>query len=351
MMVNYKIILLVFLIFTACKETNKTSKTIKKKLMKKNKFEWKPTECAPYHYAAEIYHGDMITEKDKYYTIPYGGTINNGWGTTGTYWAVGDDFKTIPSRLKIIWLSYTEDQFYFLDTELPKQKIVELFEKGYVNKKGKQDTYDEILVGLAPGGAVSVWLFSAEFTVEAGHYQAKKTDVPMSEFNPDGIQDRNKYVKEVQEGFSEETKKVIAEQGIPIGKWTAYRERFLWKPIIKHVDVLKLATIYNNFYNGEHYAIVANNPILQEYHKYPPSEKITFYWYDKNNNKFGCKIKFEEKEIWSAFKTMYKKEEVEQAELVFAIDKYNSNVKITLESAQDTIEIKKAEIKTFTTSD
>ena len=101
--------------------------------MTKKKFEWKPTECAPIHYASEIYQGSFITDDGKYITIPYGSTINQGWGHSGSSWAVGEDLKPVPSQLKIIWISYTENQFYFLDTKLPKEKMTALFEKGFIN--------------------------------------------------------------------------------------------------------------------------------------------------------------------------------------------------------------------------
>ncbi|MCF6351133.1 MAG: DUF2931 family protein [Flavobacteriaceae bacterium] len=319
--------------------------------MTEKKFEWKPTECAPIHYASEIYQGSFITDDDKYITIPYGGTIKQGWGHSGSSWAVGEDLKPVPSHLKIIWISYTENQFYYLDTKLPKQKMIELFEKGFIDKQGKQSTYDDIVVGLAPGGAVSVWLLEATRTTEIGHYQAKKTEVDMKIFNPDGIQNRDEYVRVTTESFSEETKKVLAEQGIPIGKWTAFRQRFLWKPVIKHVEELKLVDLSIDFYNGERYSVRADNPILDDYQNYPPTSEIGFYWYDKRDNQFGSIITFNEKEIWAAFKKIYKNKETKQAALVFTIDKYNSNVAIFLKSELDSIKIEKATVKTYMTSD
>ncbi len=228
--------------------------------------------------------------------------------------------------------------------------MTELFEKGFINDQGKPDNYDEIAVGLAPGGAVSVWLLGGDFTTEVGHYQAIKTDVDMKDFNPDGVQDKDEYVKVTTESFSEETKKVIAEQGIPIGKWTTYRQRFLWKPVLKHEDSYKLATFHNDFYNGEMYNVSVGNPILDDYQNYPPPKKSSFRWYDKNNNRFGCRVHFNEKEIWDAFKKIYKNPETKQAELVFKIDKYNSDVTIFLKSETDSIKIEKAKIHTYISS-
>ena len=344
-----KILLLSSLLLITCKQTNKQNTNhLKKETMTEKKFEWSPTECVPDFYPAEIYQGDFITDDGKYITIPYGGTIDSGvWGSSGSSWAVGEDLKPVPSQLKIIWISYTENQFYFLDTKLPKEKMTALFEKGFIDKQGKQTTYDNIVVGLAPGGAVSVWLLEGTRTTEVGHYQAVKTDVDIKDWIPDANLSREEIVKRRQGRFSEETKKVLAEQGIPIGKWTGFRERFLWKPIIKHVEDFKLKRLSNNLYNGERYSVSVGNPILDNYENFPPPKRMAFSWFDKNDNQFGCKVKFNEKEIWEAFKKIYKNPKTKQAELVFKIDKYNSFVDIFLKSENDSIKIEKAKIKVY----
>ncbi|MDO6811339.1 DUF2931 family protein, partial [Zobellia galactanivorans] len=124
-------------------------------------FEWRPTECAPEHYPIGIYQGGFITEDDDYFMIPNGGVVSNGWGNSGSTWVTGPDFKPVPNKLKIIWISYTENQFYFGDFNLPTDKITELFEKGYINEHGKHKTYNNLIVCLAPGGAVSVFIMGA----------------------------------------------------------------------------------------------------------------------------------------------------------------------------------------------
>ncbi|CAZ94495.1 DUF2931 family protein [Zobellia galactanivorans] len=318
--------------------TNSTMKT----------FEWRPTECAPEHYPIGIYQGGFITEDDEYFMIPNGGVVSNGWGNSGSTWVTGPDFKPVPNKLKIIWISYTENQFYFGDFNLPTDKITELFEKGYINEHGKHKTYNNLIVCLAPGGAVSVFIMGAGTSIEIGHYQAIKTEVAMGDFKPSAKISLDEYVQNRKNEFSDETKKVIAQEGIPIGKWTEYRQSFLWKPTFKHKDDGVLQDFSNKFYNGESYKVRSDNPILNEYKEYPPSKSFYFHWKDKNNNRYGSKIKFDEEEIWNAFKTIYKNPETTQAELVLEIDKYNRSLKISLESSNDTIVIEKAEVKMFT---
>ncbi len=315
-----------------------------------NTFKWLPSESAPKHYPAEIYQGHFITEEGQYITIPNGNTIRNGWGDFGSTWVVGEDFKPVPHKLAIIYISYTEDQFYYGEFDLPTDTITAYFEKGYINYRGEQKSYTTLSAGLAPGGAVSVWLKGAGSTVEIGHYQAEKTEVSMADFNPEGIQDRAAYVKDEQEHFSEETKAVLAKEGIPIGKWTGYRERFRWKPKFVHKAEGNSYRFLGDFYNGEFYLVQPDNPIIATYQDFPPPKRVAFRWEDKNKTRYGCKVYFDEAEIWDVFKRMYSKPETQYADLVLEVDKYNSSLKISLQNETDRIEIEKAKIVMYEAS-
>ncbi len=315
-----------------------------------NTFKWLPSESAPKHYPAEIYQGHFITEGGQYITIPNGGTITNGWGNFGSTWVVGEDYKPVPVKVAIIYISYTEDQFYYGEFNLPKDAITALFEKGYIDDNGKQDNYDTLSIGLAPGGAVSVWLKGAGSSVEIGHYQAEKTNVSIEDFKPSAILTLEEYVKDEQEHFSEETKAVLAKEGIPIGKWTGYRERFRWKPRLMHATKGKMKDCLSDFYNGEFYFTHIDNPLITEYQDFPPAKRIAFGWYDENGVEYGCKVYFDEAEIWDVFKRMYSKPETQHADLVLEVDKYNSSLKISLQNETDRIEIEKAKIVMYEAS-
>ena len=354
-MILKKVSLFIFCCFVliGCKDSEiKNTPITESKIQMTKKFMWKPTECAPKHYPVSIYQGDFISEDNDYFTIPKGGTVSNGWGSSGSVWSKGSELKPVPARLKIIWISYTENQFYFGDFELPKQKMIDLFEEGFINTRtNKQETYNNIAVGLAPGGAVSVWLLGGGHTVEIGHYKAKKTDVSMADFKPNAIISLEEYITSRKKEFSEETNQVIATQGIPIGKWSDYTKRFLWKPKVTHQEAFKLDVFSNNLYNGESYNALENNPIFNNFKNYPPPKEIFLRWYNKLNYKFGCTVYFNEAEIWEAFENLYKKPTTKQVELLLHIDKYNSNLKIKLATEKDTIDIKKATVKFYDTSD
>ena len=122
------------------------------------KFEWRPTANAPKYYPSEIISGNFYMDDDSSIYIPKGHTLMTGWGKTGAAHAVGEDFKGVPYKFDIKWVSYLEEKFYGGTFELPKEKITQLFEEGFINSLNKEDTYSKIVLGLAPGGFISVWL-------------------------------------------------------------------------------------------------------------------------------------------------------------------------------------------------
>jgi len=326
------------------------NKVQKKKTKTMKKFEWLPTECAPEIYPIEIYKGILSSEDGSIVRIPSGGrTVKNGWGKIGSTYLVGEDFKSVPNQLDISWLSYTENKFYKGRFELPSEKMNSLFEKGYINRLGKQETYSEIIVGMAPGGIVSVWMLGSGFSVEIEHYQAKEVNISMEDFNPDGIQDQDLYIKGNLDELSEERKEQLKKVGIKYDIWKKYRKRYSWKPRYIFSNESKSNDILIDFYNGEHLFVLTNNEIFDDYYEFAIPKYIRFYWEDKNKNKFGSKIYFNEAEIFTIFNTIFNENETEHAELIIKIDKYNSNFNIYLKSQQNSIEIKKTKIKIFQT--
>ncbi|MCP3873094.1 MAG: DUF2931 family protein, partial [Desulfobacteraceae bacterium] len=117
-MMDKKKIIILFSVIMACLTTGCMQKD---KIMKK--FEWLPTECAPKNYPMKIVRGDFIFKNKNSIYIPDGRFIMDGWGEVGSIDIVGEDFKPLPVRLRILWFSYTEDKFYAGDFDLPYEKI------------------------------------------------------------------------------------------------------------------------------------------------------------------------------------------------------------------------------------
>lgn len=319
---------------------------------KEKKYEWLPTECAPRIYPVEIYKGYLVCTDGTKITIPSGGrTVKNGWGKTGSTYIVGEDFKPVPNQLEITWLSYAENKFYTGSFQLPKDSMTALFEEGFLDRREKQATYSSIVVGMAPGGLVSVWMLGAGSSVEIGQYQAVETEVSMADFNPEGMQDQELYARESLNDISEERKQQLQKEGITHDKWKTYRQRYSWKLEYSFKDQGTSTEVLIEFFNGENIYTFSTNPSLADYRELALPKYTRFYWSDKNKNTYGCKIYFDETEIFEAFKKVYAHPDTKQVKLLLEVDKYNSNLALFLESDQERIPLEKVKVKIYETTE
>ncbi len=332
-------------------QNNKSDKKKNINTTEMQKYEWTPSACAPKYNPAQIHKGRFIFSNGESINIPSGHTLHQGWGKSGPTHIVGDDFKLIPSKLEITWVSYLEKKFYKGIFNLPKEKITKLFQNGYIDRLGKKETYSEINVGIAPGGIICVWLIGNGWTIEVARYKGDATNVSIEEFAPSAIISMEDYLNSVlAEDFNEETKAKMDLDNISFGKWDNYRKRYQWKPNIKYKKTGELKEIRITYYNGESIYTIGSNEILNQFQDYPIPDHIRMEWTDKNGNEFGSKIYFDEEEIIMAFKKVFEDLDHNQAELVLEIDKYNSDLTVILQNELKAIHLKKARIKIYETS-
>lgn len=328
--------------------TNEQAMVLNKK---EQKFEWLPTECAPEAYPIEIVNGTFSLDNKIIASIPSGGrTVKNGWGKQGSMYVVGPDFKTVPNQLNITWISFTENKFYKGSFDLPQDKMLDLFNKGFIDRLDRKVTYSGIVCGMAPGGIVSVWLLGGGKITEIDHYKAQEIDLTMKEFNPSGIQDREKYVKDALNSLKDEAKIHLQKEGITFGKWTEFRKRYNWKPILKQEKEKSFLKVFIDYVNGEHIFSIGTNPELKEFQSLALPKYAKLYWEDKNKNVYGSKLYFDEDEVKKAFETIDNSSVNKKIEVLFKVDKYNGNMEISLKSDTDSIKLQKTKIKIFETT-
>ncbi|MBN4080457.1 DUF2931 family protein, partial [Beggiatoa alba] len=111
------------------------------------KFDWQASEGAPNNYPMKIIAGSLSFPNGGSLYVPNGVKLHNGWGKGRSTHVGGDDLKSLPNKLSILFFSYTEDQFYRGEFALPYNKILALFQAGHYSPNDKGDiTYDEITV-------------------------------------------------------------------------------------------------------------------------------------------------------------------------------------------------------------
>ena len=115
------------------------------------------------------------------------------WGNAAGYESIS--MYKLPKSVDMVWLSYKEDCFYRLKTAIDYEKIAKLFREGFnqrvPNGEVRHTTYDTIVVGIAPGGVVVLWVGYGYLPLtEIGRYQAEK--IALRE--PEGLDNHQRLI-------------------------------------------------------------------------------------------------------------------------------------------------------------
>lgn len=122
-----------------------------------------------------IYQGHLFLEDGNDVYIPCSGVSHTGWGYSGSMHTQGEDLKAVPVKLEVTWASFLENKFYTGSWELPVDKIKNLFKEGTINwRTNEKESYTSVVVGLAPGGVVVVWIYGNDQQVEIRNIKLKK---------------------------------------------------------------------------------------------------------------------------------------------------------------------------------
>lgn len=298
----------------------------KKEKMEKNIFDWEEGICSPSGFPMQVYQGGLTSEDGTFVGLD-NGIMDGPWGGPGSGMSRGK--KPLPTLLHVTWLSYAERCFYEVDVELDHDKIVKLFQEGYLTKMGalgiQRKTYDVITTGFAPGGVAVVWISGTGKETEVGRYQGKKITIPQSEVNK--LDSDRAYMfksihwQEVVETSRENLngneelnpdhknlKKQLDEKPIPYGLWDTYRIKYNWKPVfvLQEGAVLdKDDDVLFEYFNGEFEHIFNKEFPLKEYSKKALPKGLAFSWKTKDNIEYAGSCSLSEESAWSVFKEVY----------------------------------------------
>lgn len=274
-----------------------------------DKFEWYARDSAPKHYPMIIVKGTFIYrgEAEKGLYVPSGGSIMQGWGVPGTTHAVGEDYKPLPDRLKIVFFSEAERQSYQGEFKLPYDRILDLFRQGVAADK-ENPLYSDIMVGVAPGGAVAVWVTGRGDTKEVFFGQAEKIDLSLSAvfMAPfDSKEQGEAFAKEsLAEFLTPEQLNAIKKNGVPVGLWARYRTKYDWRPLLASGHTAEEISVI--FLNGENIGeewgglLWASNDNSKGGSPMPAPESLSFFS-TLQGRKTLFEVELNDLEILSAF--------------------------------------------------
>ncbi len=275
------------------------------------KFTWRFEPTAAPGYPMEAYEGMSLRN--------YGVIMGKFWGES--YLGILERESEPLKYLSLIWVSYAEDCTYKIDQKVRKEdydRMVELFQEGYDKIGGKgqvlHDTYKTIVMGLAPGGVVILWLRGRGRQIEVGRYQAEKFELPQEEINSLSWEFGRLFDKEYREKTMKNDaiiplKIQEANEGkpIPYGLWDSYRKRYDWEPKVSLLSGAELINQGMSLFNGEEEGDVHTKFIPNPYGKRAIPKAFYIGFRDTKGKGLKCKIYFNEEAIFEAFKTMEEK--------------------------------------------
>lgn len=306
-------------------------------------FDWLATESAPNHYPMEIIQGDLFYHAQggsRY--IPSGGTLYAGWGSSISTHIGGDDLYPLPDRLSITFFSYTEKQFYQGEFDLPYEKILALFREGIMADK-KSPYYRKVMVGIAPGGAVSVWLTGNRTKEVFG--QAQKVDLKYSRvlgLRFDNQKEEDDFIyKQLTNVLKPEELESLKKDGVPFGLWARYRTLYTWNLKSGGAVPFKHEIIGMKYLNGE--SGRTDYPFTQGLVKTPrPLPRfisVTPQFTSRNTNYF---LHFDEFELMKAFEKLGAKGEEVTIECDARMPREDARLRVY--NDKESIELKKTRV-------
>jgi len=289
--------------------------------------------------------------------VPDGVTLHHGWGRGVSSHVLGDGKRKnpLPNRLTISFFSYTENQFYRGDFELPYEKILAQFQAGfYSHSQEEWVTYHDIIVGVSPGGGVTVWLWAYEKITEVFFCRAEKTEGNWQQFTNGYSGTREEYVRSsVEESLkTPERIEALRKNGVPLELWENYRLRYDWRPLFTGMT-LRDPRLHAKYFNGE-----------QGFLEYPPEKEVTtlthavpseisLYWKnpdpDSRNRHFY--FTFDETEIMAVFKTLGKHQLPITFEFSLRQKEEKRVINFIVHTEKEAISLKKVRFKSYLAKD
>jgi len=268
-------------------------------------FDWLPTECAPEDHPAQVVRGGLLFGNGGSIYIPGDQLIRNGWGAFGSTHVVGPPLKPVPALLDLAWFSFVEDRFYGGRFELPSALMLAMFKAGTANpRSGPRLKYDSVVVGMAPGGDISVWMGAQRIVREVATFRAPVVDLPWTAVldNPDIP--RAKYIADaLKEALPAEVLERVTSSPVPVGRWgSVYARRLPWAPRLR--GALPASDLWVRGFNGENEWLDLSGKRKDT--DPPPATRgvpreLTLFWRHGSGVELRSVVSLDEKEAFAAF--------------------------------------------------
>jgi len=320
-----KVLVLLFFTLLILQLLNCKSHKYKEKTMNEQEYEWGIAVNTPIGYPIRFYAA-MVGSTPIVREL-YSITEEPDWGCAAGYESCS--MEELPQNVDMVWLSYKEDCFYRLKTAIDYEKVAKLFREGFnqrvPNGEVRHKTYDTIVVGIAPGGVVVLWVGSGYLPLtEIGRYQAEK--IALRE--PEGLDNHQKLIfskKDREEVLNSDLTipKAVREANknkpIPFGLWDSYRNhQYQWFPVYE-IPNGKIGDVNYRYWNGEAGATLYTDfasymgkedffYLEEPIQKRPLFKELVISYKAESGQKYLAKVWFDWEAVVAAYQEVFGKE-------------------------------------------
>lgn len=333
---------------------------------KEKLYSWYPSESAPYLYPTTIHVGYFgMPDKSTVY-IPSKSLVGNVWGVGQSLHVVGEKYKPLPEAIEIVWLSFTENKFYFVSDWLPKKRLQSLFDMVWMNEQKIEQRYDGLVVGMAPYGMIQIWAVGDGRVTEVCCLHGPEVPVKMSEFRPRATMTQDEYVKKIHK--YPEIVENLKKNGLPDSLlFENYRKRFNYHIVPKiEMEDVELTKTAVHYFNGE-YDVVLWERLKENLYSLQARPRNIYISWTAGKDQYEVRFKFDEKMILSAFEKVfgedypqndnfydvdifekiYGDDKLPKGDFIIEIDKYGKSFKLTLKTEMGEIDVPTDKIQTL----
>jgi len=221
-----------------------------------------------------------------------------------------------------------------------------LFKKGLQSPAtGKKITYENIIVGVAPAGVISIWLMGDGEVLLVASFKAKEAIMDWKSVTENDQIPRSTYIKRVlSRSLSKEQLSDQDLHGVPYDKLEAFEKQYSWKP---EVMGSKPVNIWLKTYNGECEFVdfIQNNEKRRTLRAVP--KHIDIEWQDRFGKRYLGNITFNENEVLGAYQKLSAGEENHEMNLQIEINEKTSDLSISLKDSKYIFRLNKAIVKVY----
>lgn len=308
------------------------------------RYEWLPTESAPEAYPVEILSGNMLFAGGDTLYIPDARLVNNGWGNFGSTHIVGDPMKPLPTGIELTWYSFVEDRFWGGTFDLPVDRLSAMFGEGVASRHtGKQVTYEDIIVGMAPEGHVSVWVGAEDFVHEVTTFMAEPKEIEWEAYQGDSTLTKEQFIAvEMTEAMGADEAERQLESGIRNGQYALYKTQMPWRIEVEGSDMSQ--ALWLTTFNGEKDYFDLTGPMPDRAERAAPLSAV-LEWGPESGG-YSARIGFDEKEIYAALEKMLGSGKG-AVSLAFEIADTNRTVALSLRNDTLVLPLEKVKVKVY----